>query len=568
MPVVTNREALRALTSPAERARLWTISVASFAAGVADAVCLLAISTAAVAITGGRDHIDVIGVDITVRRGLIVAGSAAVIRLLIGLWMARTSARVAAGIVHRHRTLVLRSFIDSPWVVSSALSPGALQQVAMANTQVAGAYALTTTSLVSAVINIAVLTIAAVAVSPIGAAAVVAIAVVVGLAMRPWTRRSRLVGEQEAERGQEVAAEFADIVATVRPVILFDVGAPVAESFDASSSEQVNLYRASRFLAAASPTVFQALVACAAAAGLWVLSDRSVSNIAAFGSVALLSLRAVSQGQLAQQAAQTLGAQQGFVSQLLAMEEQLQSVTAGFGAQSTPHVESLALREVSLRHDDRFSLGPIDLDITRHEVVGVVGDSGAGKSTIVDLLSRLRRPTSGSLLVNGEDATVFSPETWAARIACVPQEPVLLAGTVGDNIRWFRDLDSDRLIAAARQANIADEIAAWPSGIDTPVGHGGSQLSVGQRQRVCLARALAGEPDILLLDEATSALDNASEERIRTALEALKGSVTMVIVAHRPSTLSLCDRIVRIDDGTLADSNGSGATGGEKGSMS
>jgi ABC-type multidrug transport system fused ATPase/permease subunit len=163
---------------------------------------------------------------------------------------------------------------------------------------------------------------------------------------------------------------------------------------------------------------------------------------------------------------------------------------------------------------------------------------------------------------------VFSPETWAARIACVPQEPVLLAGTVGDNIRWFRDLDSDRLIAAARQANIADEIAAWPSGIDTPVGHGGSQLSVGQRQRVCLARALAGEPDILLLDEATSALDNASEERIRTALEALKGSVTMVIVAHRPSTLSLCDRIVRIDDGTLADSNGSGATGGEKGSMS
>jgi ABC-type multidrug transport system fused ATPase/permease subunit len=216
-----------------------------------------------------------------------------------------------------------------------------------------------------------------------------------------------------------------------------------------------------------------------------------------------------------------------------------------------------------MRHDDRFSLGPIDLDITRHEFVGVVGDSGAGKSTIVDLLSRLRRPTSGSLLVNGEDATVFSPESWAARIACVPQEPVLLGGTVGDNIRWFRDLGNDRLMAAARQANIADEIAAWPNGIDTPVGNGGSQLSVGQRQRVCLARALAGHPDILLLDEATSALDNVSEERIRTALDALKGSVTVVIVAHRPSTLSLCDRIVRIDGGTLADSNGSGATDGE-----
>jgi ABC-type multidrug transport system fused ATPase/permease subunit len=292
-----------------------------------------------------------------------------------------------------------------------------------------------------------------------------------------------------------------------------------------------------------------------------VLSHRSVSNIAAFGSVALLSLRAVSQGQLAQQAAQTLGAQQGFINQLLEMEEQLRAVSAGFGDQHTPRIESLALRGVTLRHDDRFSLGPIDLDIARHEVVGIVGESGAGKSTVVDLLSRLRRPTSGALLVNGEDATVFSSATWAARIACVPQEPALLGGTVGDNIRWFRDLGSDQLLAAARQANIADEIVAWPNGIDTPVGHGGSQLSVGQRQRVCLARALAGQPDILLLDEATSALDNASEERIRAALLALKGSVTMVMVAHRPATLSLCDRIVRIDEGALADTTADGATG-------
>jgi ATP-binding cassette, subfamily B, bacterial len=209
------------------------------------------------------------------------------------------------------------------------------------------------------------------------------------------------------------------------------------------------------------------------------------------------------------------------------------------------------LRNVTLRHDDRFTLGPITLDIARHEVVGVVGHSGAGKSTIVDLLSRLRRPSSGALLVNDHEATVFSSASWASRIACVPQEPVLVGGTVADNIRWFRDFDDDQLLTAAGQANIADEIAGWPAGLDTQVGHGGSQLSVGQRQRICLARALAGQPDILLLDEATSALDNASEERIRAALAALKGTVTMVIVAHRPSTLSLCDRTVRVDNGKL-----------------
>jgi ATP-binding cassette, subfamily B, bacterial len=551
VPVVTNREALRAITSPAERARLWTISLAAFVAGIADAISLLAISTAAVAITSGRSHIDVIGVDVTVRRGLILAGGAAVVRVLVGLWSANTGAGVAAGIVHRHRITVLRSFIDAPWAVGSTQAPGALQQVAMVNSQVAGSFALTATSLASAAINIVVLAIAAVATSPVGAAAVGTMAVIVGMTMRPWTRRSREVGQQEAELGQEVASQFADITATARPVILFDVGAPVADNFEAASLGQIALYRASRFLAGASPAVFQALVACAAAGGLWVLSGRSVANIAAFGAVALLSLRAVSQGQAAQQAAQNLGAQQGFINQLLATEALLRSQTAGFGAEQTPHVEVLSLRRATLRFDERFVLGPIDLDVARHEFVGLVGHSGAGKSTIIDLLSRLRRPTSGSLTVNGHDATVFSSSSWAARISCVPQEPVLLAGTVADNIRWFRDIDNEQLLIAARQANIADEIAAWPNGIETAVGPSGSQLSVGQRQRICLARALAGQPDILLLDEATSALDSASEERIRAALDALKGHVTMVIVAHRPSTLSLCDRIVRIDDGRL-----------------
>ena len=551
MPVVTNREALRALTSPAERTRLWTISLASFVAGIADAACLLAISTAAVAITGGHDRIKVVHIDISVRSGLILAAIAAATRLLVGLWSAHASASVAAAIVHRHRTVVLRRFIDAPWGVSSGQSPGAIQQVAMTNSQVAGAYALTAASLMSAGINIAVLAIAAIATSPVGAAAVGVMAVVIGLAMRPWTRHSRHIGELEAEQAQEIAGRIADIIATARPIALFDVGAPVAARFDEASAHQISLYRSSRFLAGASPSVFQALVACAAAGGLWVLSGRSVANIAAFGGVALLSLRAVSQGQLAQQAAQTLGAQQGFITQLLDTEAQLAAASKGFGSQITPHIELLALDAAVLRHDERFGLGPIDVEINRHEVVGIVGHSGAGKSTLVDMLARLRQPSSGYLLVNGSDAAAFSPASWAARIACVPQEPVLLAGTVADNIRWFRDLDSNRLLDAAQQANVADEIEAWPRGLDTEVGHGGSQLSVGQRQRICLARALAGDPDILLLDEATSALDNASEERIRSALGALKGTVTMVIVAHRPSTLSLCDRILRIDDGKL-----------------
>jgi hypothetical protein len=184
---------LRAITSPSERAKLWTISLASFASGIADAVSLSHLGHRS------SDH---------KRRHVNPCGRR---RRHRSHWFGRTQLRrhQAADRLWsrcvgqnryrhraRHRTTVLRSFIDAPWGVSSAESPGAIQQVAMANTQVAGAYALTATSLVSAAINICVLAIAAIAASPVGAAAVGAMAVIVGVAMRPWTSRSRHVGHK------------------------------------------------------------------------------------------------------------------------------------------------------------------------------------------------------------------------------------------------------------------------------------------------------------------------------------------------------------------------------------
>ena len=127
----------------------------------------------------------------------------------------------------------------------------------------------------------------------------------------------------------------------------------------------------------------------------------------------------------------------------------------------------------------------------------------------------------------------------------------MIAGTVADNVRWFRDLDDDAVHRACELAAVADEVARWPQGYETPVGDGGSALSVGQRQRLCLARALAGEPDVIVLDEATSALDAASEAAITRALAGLRGSLTVVLVAHGAAALAMCDRVITIDDGRI-----------------
>ena len=171
---------------------------------------------------------------------------------------------------------------------------------------------------------------------------------------------------------------------------------------------------------------------------------------------------------------------------------------------------------------------------------------------MLQLLLRLRAPSTGRFLVNDIDAPEVDDITWHETVAFLPQEPHLLNDTVAQNIRFFRGRISDEAIErAARIAHIHDDVVSWPAGYETVVGQRADAVSGGQRQRLCLARALAGSPELLLLDEPTSALDLRSEHLIQESLEELRGSLTLVVVAHRVSTLSLCDRVMVIREGRL-----------------
>jgi ABC-type multidrug transport system fused ATPase/permease subunit len=194
----------------------------------------------------------------------------------------------------------------------------------------------------------------------------------------------------------------------------------------------------------------------------------------------------------------------------------------------------------------------VSFELHPGEVVGIIGPSGSGKSTLVQILLRLRVPTEGAFLVNGRDARELDIDDWYSRIAFVPQDAHLFAGTIADNIRFFRDIvDAGAIEHAAKLANLHDEIVSWPDGYDTPVGERGGQLSGGQRQRLCIARALVGDPDVLVLDEPTSSLDVKSEALVRQTLDELGHDTTVLVVAHRLSTLSICDRIMVVRDGVL-----------------
>ncbi len=160
-------------------------------------------------------------------------------------------------------------------------------------------------------------------------------------------------------------------------------------------------------------------------------------------------------------------------------------------------------------------------------------------------------PDSGRYLLNGIPAHELVREDWHRKVAYVPQEPRLLHASVLENIRYFRPLDRGAVEAAARMARIHDDILNWDDGYDTIVGPRANAVSGGQQQRICLARALVATPEILVLDEPTSALDPRSEALIQESLLGLKGELTIFAIAHRISTLDMCDRVIVIVDGHL-----------------
>lgn len=202
------------------------------------------------------------------------------------------------------------------------------------------------------------------------------------------------------------------------------------------------------------------------------------------------------------------------------------------------------------------ALSDIDLAIAPGARIGLVGPSGSGKSTFVDLLLGLLEPTAGEVLIDGVPLDETTRAGWQAAVAHVPQAIFLADGSIAENIAFGRPaaaIDQERVREAARLAELDAFIATLPQGYDTFVGERGVRLSGGQRQRIGIARALYKQARVLVLDEATSALDEATEAAVMQAVSQLPRELTLVIVAHRLSTLKLCEQIVRLEAGRVAE---------------
>lgn len=214
----------------------------------------------------------------------------------------------------------------------------------------------------------------------------------------------------------------------------------------------------------------------------------------------------------------------------------------------------IAVRDLHFAYSDEpdaHVLRGVDVDIPAGSSLAVVGVSGAGKSTFIDILLGLQPPSSGSVTAGGTSIFDNLPG-WQQHIAVVPQDVALLDASIAQNIAFDEALDPHRLARAVERAQLGDLVAALPRGLDSEAGERGSRLSGGQRQRIGIARALYRNPSLLVLDEATSALDNETERRLTASIEGLHGSVTVVVVAHRLSTVRHCDQLIFMEHGRVA----------------
>lgn len=540
------------------RAGLLSLVALSVLTGLVEASLLALIATMAVSISEG---------DSTIALSLgpfsVEAGRAAMFATAIGLALARAGlqlalarvpARMSARVLSDLRIELFEAFTASAWPVKAKERDGAFQTLMTQNVTNTAAAVINLGLGITASIMFLVMTVAAFTQSFLAAAIFMTAALGLFFVLRPLSRRLRRHAKELSVEAMDFTNTVQEVVQTAEETEVFGA----TDSYRAGFHEEVESVRRphqrTRFWSMALPGLYQSIALLLLVVSLIVVAVSDVADLAALAAVILMLIRALTYAQQIQAALTGLEERVPFMHQIVDALERYRETPQTDGDDRVADVQSLALSKVSFAYTaERDVLHDVSLEVVQGQAIGIVGPSGAGKSSIVQLLLRLRDPDSGALLVNGRDARHIRRTDWHRVVSYVPQTCQVIWGTVRDNIRFHREWISDEdVIAAARRAHIHEDVLSWPQGYDTVIGQRASAVSGGQRQRICLARALAGSPQVLVLDEPTSALDVRSEELVQESLSEVKRDTITVLVAHRLSTLSVCDQIVVMVDGRVS----------------
>ncbi len=538
-----------------KRSLISAVAFTSVIAGFAEAGLLAIIAQVAATLVNsknGHGRTGIFHVHASTGTLLWIGLGLALVRFALQWPLSVLPARIASQVQAGLRTKVFRAFTRASWDVQSRDREGTLQEVMTSQSAQATAGAMQSTGVLTSSLNFLILMGTAVALSPTAAGIVFGVAVGMFAVLRPLrslgVRRSRALSQSQVL----YAGGIAEANRLAEETHVFGVTEAQFELMAGRIGQVRDLFFRTQVVARLVPNLYQSLIYLVLIGALAALDVSGASHAASLGAIVLLLFRAAQNGQSIQSSYQALQQALPFIDRLQTARQRYTESASVDGGQPLEGVHTLAFESVRFSYNPgRPVLSDISFTVEAGEAIGIVGPSGAGKSTLVQILLQLREPGDGRYLVNGEDVRRFSLADWHRLVAYVPQEPRLLHASVAANIRFFRDIDDESLERAARLARIHEDIIGWSDGYETIVGPRADAVSGGQQQRICLARALAARPHVLVLDEPTSALDPHSETLIQESLTALKSGLTLFTIAHRMSTLDMCDRVMVILDGQL-----------------
>jgi ATP-binding cassette, subfamily B, bacterial len=538
------------------RSLIAVLAVASVLSGLAESgILALLAQTAATLVDGAsrvRVDIGALHVDEGLRGLLVLAFVLALARFALQIVVSVVPARVAADMQEQLRGDLFAAYARASWDVQSRDREGQLQEFAtnQIGQSIAGARAAT--ALLVAVLTFLVLVLSAFALNVLAAVVVLVAAAGLFALLRPLSAAGRRGSHAVSTAQSEYARGVNEAVRLAEDAHVFGVNEAQRERIDGLAGALRKPYFQTQLLANLVPGIYQSLIYLLVVAALAILYATGGGHVASLGAVVLLLVRASAYGQQAQGAYQSVAQALPYLERVQGAQHRYDAHVEAAGEEALQAVGSLAFEDVSFAYEPgQPVLSQVGFEVAARETIGVVGPTGAGKSTVVQILLGLRQPTSGRYLVNGTPAMRFRRGDWHRAVAYLPQEPRLLHASVTDNVRFFRPIEDAEVERAARLAGIHEEIVSWPAGYDTLIGPRADAVSGGQQQRICLARALAAHPEVLVLDEPTSALDPHAERLIQDSLAGLQQNLTLFVVAHRMSTLDICDRVMVIVDGRL-----------------
>lgn len=487
--------------------------------------------------------------------GLLLTGfvTLAVLRATLGYWRQVTAVRLRGEVVDRLRARAWDALLHAEWRSLREARRSDSASLLISEIDRLGAALSDGLSALSLGATLLAVLAAGLLIAPLPMLAAGILGVLALPLLRGRKASATRFGEAIGEAYAAIHATSGEALAGLRVIKTLNAEAPAAARIGAAQQALRQAEQGYWRLQGIGQVLLQGGAALALAGFVWISVTRLGAGATQLVPLAAVIVRAVPLlGGMHDAWLQWVHARPGLEA-LQGLLERFSAVREEDGAAAAAPAlhKSIALEQVVVQFSSELAptLSAISLELPANTITALEGPSGAGKSTLADVLGGLIAPDAGRLLIDGQAVNAAQRRSWRGRVAYVPQEPLLFAGSVRENLLLAAPTADTAMLSDALSAAAAEFVLALPGGLDCQIGDGGRTLSGGEVQRIALARALLRKPALLILDEATSALDPANEAAIAASLAQLKGRVTILIIAHHGTLSALADQSLRLENG-------------------